>query len=117
MATNDRRQAELNAGAAPVPGSFAQALARADIDAKAFEAIAHTQSVCPPLKAPPTEARRATVLEIHRRIYRDLAKLETQRRTRREREAILGDIEGDIDLLWLTGELRLERPNLTDEIG
>lgn len=116
IAIRDRRQAESKTGAASVPGSFAQALASADFDAKAFEANARTLSVGPTLTAHPTEAKRVTVLEIHRRIYRDLTKLETQRWTRRERESILGDIEGDIELLWLTGELRLERSTLTDEI-
>jgi len=57
-----------------------------------------------------------TVLQIHRRIYRHLVALETDRWTPRERAAILDDITGEIDLLWLTGELRLERPSLTDEI-
>ena len=62
------------------------------------------------------EAMGFRVLEIHRRIYRSLVALETQRWTPRARDDILLDIEGEIDLLWMTGELRLERPSLTDEI-
>jgi phosphoenolpyruvate carboxylase len=57
-----------------------------------------------------------TILEIHRRIYRLLVALETQRWTPRERDEFLSDIETEIDLLWMTGELRLERPSLKDEI-
>lgn len=114
IAIRDRRQVESATGAASVPGSFAQAFTDMDVDT--FAANAQNLSVGPTLTAHPTEAKRVTVLEIHRRIYRDLTRLETRRWTTRERDAILGDIEGDIDLLWLTGELRLERPTLTDEI-
>ncbi|MXX88939.1 MAG: phosphoenolpyruvate carboxylase [Boseongicola sp. SB0677_bin_26] len=73
-------------------------------------------SVGPTLTAHPPETERVTVLEIHRRIYQDLTKQETQRWTRRERETILGEIEGDIDLLWWTAKHRPERPTLTGEI-
>jgi phosphoenolpyruvate carboxylase len=79
------------------------------------EAIARL-SVGPTLTAHPTEAKRVTVLEIHRRIYRLLVALETQRWTPREREELLLDIQCEIDLLWMTGELRRERPSLNDEI-
>ncbi|MEM9579230.1 MAG: phosphoenolpyruvate carboxylase [Pseudomonadota bacterium] len=116
IAIRDRRQAENDTGAASVPGSFAQAFAQPDLDAKTFAAHAEGLSVGPTLTAHPTEAKRVTVLEIHRRIYRDLTKLETHRWTARERAAILEGLESEIDLLWLTGELRLERPTLSDEI-
>lgn len=115
-AIRDRRQIETQEGPAAVPCSFAGALAREDLTADRFLNIAKTLSVGPTLTAHPTEAKRVTVLEIHRRIYRNLVSLETQRWTTREREKILSDIEGEIDLLWMTGELRLERPSLEDEI-
>lgn len=116
IAILDRWQAKSNAGATSVPDSFAQTIASADIDARAFEAAALTLSVGPTLTAHPTKAKRVAVREIHHRIYRDFTKLESQRWTHRGRETILGDIEGSIDLLWLTGELRLECPTLADEI-
>ncbi len=74
-------------------------------------------SVVPTITAHPTEAKRVTILEIHRRIYRKLVALETERWTPRERDAQLSEIRSEIDLLWLTGELRLERPSLNDEIA
>ncbi len=118
IAMRDRRQTEARNGAEAVEGSFARAFA--DIDAQmtpdAFEAMASRLSVGPTLTAHPTEAKRVTILEIHRRIYRLLVALETQRWTPREREDFLLDIECEIDLLWMTGELRLERPSLKDEI-
>ncbi|MGP1274991.1 MAG: phosphoenolpyruvate carboxylase, partial [Caulobacterales bacterium] len=73
--------------------------------------------VGPTLTAHPTETKRVTVLEIHRRIYRLLVQLENDRWTPREREALLDEITDEIDLLWMTGELRLDRPTPDDEIA
>ncbi len=111
-----RRKTESSEGAAAVKGTFAAALAATNHDLNSFTKAASTLSVGPTITAHPTEAKRVTVLEIHRRIYRSLVSLETQRWTPRERDEILSNIEGEIDLLWMTGELRLERPSLRDEI-
>ena len=118
IAVKTRRGDEALNGVAAVEGSFARAISDLDpkMTAAEFTGLARQLSVGPTLTAHPTEAKRVTVLEIHRRIYRSLVSLETQRWTPRERDDILADIEGEIDLLWMTGELRLERPSLTDEI-
>ena len=117
IAIRERRRIESLDGEAAVEGTFAQALA--EIKALApdqfQQAVANLQ-VGPTLTAHPTEAKRVTILEIHRRIYRSLATLESRRWTPRERERLVDDLRTEIDLLWLTGELRLERPSLTDEI-
>ncbi|MFD2737941.1 phosphoenolpyruvate carboxylase [Sulfitobacter aestuarii] len=116
-AMRGRRQDETEEGPTAVEGSFAKALADSgDVSLEDFRAAAHRLSVGPTLTAHPTEAKRVTVLEIHRRIYRGLVNLETQRWTPRERRELLLDLESEIDLLWLTGELRLERPSPEDEI-
>jgi len=114
----DRRQAEARFGAEAVEGSFAKVMADLDpqMTGEAFSASVSQLSVGPTITAHPTEAKRVTVLEIHRRIYRLLVALEAQRWTPRERDEMLLDIRSEIDLLWMTGELRLERPSLRDEI-
>ncbi|MGI9408093.1 MAG: phosphoenolpyruvate carboxylase, partial [Hyphomicrobiaceae bacterium] len=56
-------------------------------------------------------------LEIHRRIYRKLVDLEIQRWTPRERQKHISELRNEIDLLWMTGELRLERPSLDQEVA
>ena len=116
IAIRARRQLETANGVASVPGTFAEAFAHLNLDAGAFADLAETLSVGPTITAHPTEAKRVTVLEIHRRTYRRLVKLETDRWTAREKAEIESAIESDIDLLWMTGELRLERPLLKDEI-
>ncbi|MES2541630.1 MAG: phosphoenolpyruvate carboxylase [Pseudomonadota bacterium] len=117
-AMRSRRMVEAALGPEAVEGSFAAALSALDpaLSREDFAQLSTRLSVGPTLTAHPTEAKRVTVLEIHRRIYRLLVSLETQRWTPRERDDIHADIESEIDLLWMTGELRIERPRLADEI-
>ena len=69
------------------------------------------------MTAHPTEAKRVTVLEHHRRIYRGLMDLESPRWTRRERAELIHKLGSEIELLWLTGELRLEKPTIAQEVA
>jgi len=115
-----RRRLDREAGADYVAGTFAHELSRAAALGIGPQQIAETLArslVTPTLTAHPTEAKRVTVLEIHRRLYLKLMDLESPRWTPRERDALLRDLRGEIDLLWLTGELRLERPTVDAEIA
>ncbi len=112
----DRRLAETNSGPEAVEGGFSEVLSDLSLTDSQMEKLTADLSAGPTLTAHPTEAKRVTVLEIHRRIYRNLVSLETQRWTPTERAELLKGLEGEIDLLWLTGELRLTRPSLRDEI-
>ncbi|WP_170379927.1 phosphoenolpyruvate carboxylase [Ruegeria atlantica] len=112
----DRRLTETNSGPEAVEGGFAEVLSDLSLADSPMEKLTANLCAGPTLTAHPTEAKRVTVLEIHRRIYRNLVSLETQRWTPTERAELLKNLEGEIDLLWLTGELRLTRPSLHDEI-
>lgn len=112
-----QRGIESRHGPQAVQGSFAALLAsRPDVPTERFFEVASAFSVAPTLTAHPTEAKRVTILEIHRRIYNGLVDLASNRSTPREHRRHLQKLENEIDLLWMTGELRLERPSLTDEI-
>lgn len=116
--TRYRRMAETESGPSAIEGSFATLLQHhATVSPEDFQAVARDLRVGPTLTAHPTEAKRVTVLEIHRRIFRALADLESSRLTPRERQELISGIECEIDLLWLTGELRLQRPTPDDEIA
>ncbi|KIC24123.1 phosphoenolpyruvate carboxylase [Leisingera sp. ANG-M6] len=117
-AMRDRRMAETQDGPEVVEGSFARALDMAGELAtpERLQEVASQFSIGPTLTAHPTEAKRVTILEIHRRIYRGLVSLEAKRWTPRERADLLEDLRSEIDLLWMTGELRRDRPSLQDEI-
>jgi phosphoenolpyruvate carboxylase len=116
----NRRNMERQSGPDIVIGSFSHALAQvaaAGVPAETVQRVlAHTR-VGPTITAHPTEAKRVTVLEIHRRIYLKLYELESPRWTPRERDALLASLKNEIDLLWLTGEIRIEKPTVESEIA
>ena len=119
-AVRHRRAIENELGPEQVPGSFSAALARArdaGLDAEAICCRLRETWVVPVLTAHPTEAKRVTVLEIHRRIYVLLKELEEIRYTKRERQRMLGSIRDEIDLLWMTGEIRLTKPTVAEEVA
>jgi phosphoenolpyruvate carboxylase len=116
----NRRQIEKEGGPDEVIGSFSHALAQAASANIPDETVARVLShldVGPTITAHPTEAKRVTVLEIHRRIYLILYELESPRWTPRERDALLTALKNEIDLLWLTGEVRLEKPTVESEVA
>lgn len=115
-----RRVAEKARGLARVPGSFANVLGQArkmGASPKSLQALLDNLAVAPTLTAHPTEAKRVTVLQIHRRIYLLLHELESTRWTQRERDELEARLRDEIDLLWLTGELRLEKPTVVQEVN
>lgn len=98
---SDRRRIETTEGETRVVGSFSHALSVSVLNLDRFRLLLGELEIGPTLTAPPTEAKRVTVLQIHRRIYRHLVALETDRWTPWERTAIHGDVIGEIDLLRL----------------
>ncbi len=116
----NRRQIEKEGGPDEVIGSFSHALAqaaKADVSPETVARVLEHLDVGPTITAHPTEAKRVTVLEIHRRIYLKLYELESPRWTPRERDALLASLKNEIDLLWLTGEVRLEKPTVESEVA
>lgn len=113
-----RRVTESIQGLEHVSGTFANVIARAaamGLSHQEVQDLLNNMKVTPTLTAHPTEAKRVTVLQIHRRIYVILYRLEAARWTPREREALEAQLRNEIDLLWLTGELRLEKPSVLQE--
>ncbi|MGX5802508.1 phosphoenolpyruvate carboxylase [Bradyrhizobium sp. Arg314] len=120
LAMRARRELEQGAGVDEVPGSFASVVAQMTANGHSAEEVqAALDGLCvgPTMTAHPTEAKRVTVLEIHRRIYRKLTELDQPRWAPRERDLLVADLESEIELLWMTGELRLERPTVEREIA
>ena len=119
-AMRQRRQSEVERGYDQLRGTFAQvvsAAARGGVAADEMRAVVANLRVRPVITAHPTEAKRVTVLEKHRRIYRRLVDLEAPRWTPRERGALVENLRTEIELLWLTGELRLEKPTVEQELA
>ncbi|HWA56659.1 MAG TPA: phosphoenolpyruvate carboxylase [Gemmatimonadales bacterium] len=115
-----RRQTETERGPEQVRGTLTQVLhdvvRESMATADQVRDLLGQLRIRPTITAHPTEAKRVTVLEKHRRIYRRLVDLESPRWTPRERTLIIDGLRNDIELLWMTGELRLEKPTVPQEV-
>ena len=70
----------------------------------------------PVLTAHPTEAKRATVLEIHRELYKLLVRRENSMWTAAEQRAIRDEIKVALERLWRTGEFYQQKPQVQSEL-
>jgi phosphoenolpyruvate carboxylase len=115
-----RRRIERERGHEELLGTFDQALAsaaRAGVKTDEIHAQLKTLRIRPVITAHPTEAKRVSILEKIRRIYLLLRDLESTRWTDRERDALVRAVRDQIELLWLTGELHLEKPTVEHEVA
>ncbi|HEX4152732.1 MAG TPA: phosphoenolpyruvate carboxylase [Steroidobacteraceae bacterium] len=116
----NRREVERERGYEQLRGTFAGVFAAAAAEGVSAAQIRRAMSdlkVRPVITAHPTEAKRVTVLERHRRIYLRLLELESPRWTDRERHELIEALGEDIELLWLTGELKLQKPTVEQEVA
>jgi len=116
----NRRELERERGHAAVRGTIASVFEKSAADGVAGDDVRdllRSIRIRPVITAHPTEAKRVTVLERHRRIYLRLFDLESPRWTQREREDLIGSLRDEIELLWLTGELKLEKPSVAQEVA
>lgn len=117
-ATQFRRRIENQDHISDVRGSWAETLRQWQrmglSEDEMLRAISATK-VTPVLTAHPTEAKRVTVIELHRELYLLLVERENTSLSVIERDA---NRERTIRLLerwWRTGEIYLEKPDVTDE--
>ena len=115
-----RRQIERCEGREALGGSFAKVLAEAaarGIKAPRIQTLLKDLRIRPTITAHPTEGKRVTVLEKFRRIYLVLRELEMPRWTERERNGLMNELRAQIELVWMTGELHLEKPTVEREVA
>lgn len=114
-----KRLREDKRGLASDPGSWGRAL-RALVDAgltdKQLAKRLNRVRIEPVLTAHPTEAKRSTVLEIHREIYKLLVRRENNMWTAAEQRAIREEIKVALERLWRTGELYHQKPDVQSEL-
>jgi len=113
-----RRAVESGDGAQEIPGLWGDVLARlrgGGCSEREIAAGLGTIHVEPVLTAHPTEAKRATVLERHRRLYLLLVERENRVWTPSEQNEIREAIKSELELLWRTGEIYLEKPDVSSE--
>ncbi|GEO98171.1 phosphoenolpyruvate carboxylase [Methylobacterium haplocladii] len=115
-----RRHIERDEGRSALGGSFAKVLAEASANGIAgpqIHALLKDLRIRPTITAHPTEGKRVTVLEKLRRIYLVLRELEIPRWTERERNGLMNELRDQIELIWMTGELHLEKATVEREVA
>ena len=117
-ATHYRRKLESNLDGSSVRGSWSETLTvLKDKGLTEDEILAQLPNldITPVLTAHPTEAKRITVLEIHRELYQMLVKRENPNWSPQEQDVLRQDIIGLLERWWRTGDIYLEKPDLEAE--
>jgi phosphoenolpyruvate carboxylase len=117
-ATQFRRHLENEIDIAAIRGSWGETFKiwkeQGIGEAEMLEVLS-TLNVMPVLTAHPTEAKRVSVLELHRELYLLLVKNENNVWTKTERNTIKEKIKTLLERWWRTGEVYLEKPDLIAE--
>ncbi len=117
-ATQYRRKLEDQDKSITIRGSWAEAFniwKNANLtEDEMLDAISQTH-IIPVLTAHPTEAKRITVIEIHRALYLLLVQKENTSLSKIEQNVIRENIINLLERWWRTGEIYLEKPDVKDE--
>ncbi len=117
-AARQRRKVEREQGLAGLPALWGDALHQlrsAGLEEAEIAARLDRIQVEVVLTAHPTEARRATVLEHHRRLEQLLEMLDDPRRSPSEIAEVRESLKLVLALLWRTGQVQFERPKVAAE--
>ncbi|MCA0931410.1 phosphoenolpyruvate carboxylase [Lutimonas saemankumensis] len=117
-ATQYRRKSETKFGVESIRGSWGETLHKWKNDGVDQNEIAEKLrevKVVPVLTAHPTEAKRLTVLDIHRELYLLLVKKENPNWSTSEKYGLKQEITSLMERWWRTGEIYLQKPRLEDE--
>jgi phosphoenolpyruvate carboxylase len=109
---------ESEQGLAAEPGLWGQALANLcshGLDGEAIASRLHSIRIEPVLTAHPTEAKRLSVLDQHRAIYRLIQERERAAASSAETRRLAAQTRAALERLWRTGEILLSKPDLSDE--
>jgi phosphoenolpyruvate carboxylase len=113
-----RRNAYLGRGAEPQPASARwtmRQLRKLGASPDAIEKAMLTLDIRPVLTAHPTESTRSTLLGLQARVADDLLARES---APADQVRLLEQaLEGEVELLWLTSEVRQDRPSVLDEVS
>jgi phosphoenolpyruvate carboxylase len=113
-----RRKMTDRSGIQTIRGSWAETILRLKsmglTDREISKLIAKIK-VIPVLTAHPTEAKRISILDLHRDLYLNIVRLENNTYSKIERAVIENEIKSLIERWWRTGEVYLEKPTVVAE--
>ncbi|OOZ41810.1 phosphoenolpyruvate carboxylase [Solemya pervernicosa gill symbiont] len=114
-----RRRQQVRSGGTLWTGSFKRTLeefTELDYSAEELQALFNRTAYIPVFTAHPTQSKRRTVLEALRRIFVTAEQLNDTRIGKEERAEITQAVQNEIQTLWKTDEVRVHRPQVTDEV-
>ncbi len=86
------------------------------INAAELQTLFDKAAYIPVFTAHPTESKRRTIMEHLRRIFLTAEQLDDPRTGKEQRLELIGQLEGQIQTLWKTDEVRSNKPQVRDEI-
>jgi phosphoenolpyruvate carboxylase len=113
-----RRNAYLGKGAEAQPASARwtmRQLRKLGASPEAIEKAMLSLDIRPVLTAHPTESTRSTLLGLQARVADDLLARESAPAD--QVRLVEQALEGEVELLWLTSEVRQDRPSVLDEVS
>ena len=116
--TNTRRMREVEGRIHEEPGTWAQVLndlKKAGFSPQQIAKILPEIKIEPVLTAHPTEAKRNSVLEQHRKLFSLLAARENPVLTPSQKDSIRSEIKSTLEILWRSGEILLQKPDVASE--
>jgi phosphoenolpyruvate carboxylase len=100
-------------------GSFAQTMQELHdegIDPQQIQTLLNQAVYMPVFTAHPTEAIRRTIMHALRRVFITSEQLADRRLSRHQRDTVRQEIKQQIQVLWKTDEVRVNKPSVEDEI-
>ncbi|TVP49645.1 MAG: phosphoenolpyruvate carboxylase [Mongoliibacter sp.] len=113
-----RRKMEDQKGMNSIRGSWSETFERLKnkgLSEKQIKDILKQIRLSPVLTAHPTEAKRISIIELHRDLYLELVKLENTAFSKKEKDKITHEIIALLERWWRSGEVYLEKPTVKTE--
>ncbi len=114
-----QRRAQVSRGKPLWRGSFDDTLRgfhAAGVSAEELQGLLDRLAFMPVFTAHPTEAKRRTVLESMRRIFLISKHLDNPRLNRYQRAEVAEQLLAQVQILWKTDEVRVNKPQVQDEV-
>ena len=114
-----RRRSVQKQGHAGWTGSFhltLQEFQDRDVSLEELQQLLDSLSFTPVFTAHPTEAKRRTIMQLQRSVFTIIDQLTDPRLGQFQRDELVDALQSQIEVLWLTNEVRSRKPSVIDEI-
>ena len=118
--SHDQRRRSIRKGGPLWSGSFDATFRKFQeqgVDSQQLQKLFDGLCYMPVFTSHPTESRRRTMMESLRRIFVTAEKLDDYYLSKVGRNKVINELESKIHTLWKTNEVRVQRPQVRDEIA